>query len=99
MNTSQVSGLTKNILGIIQEHVGIIFDIPDQQLAGRRRQSLGTAEKNLGDARYLIDTALKQMKKSKQGFRIQSYKPPIRPHSVQNLPSYANSITYLKTLN
>jgi uncharacterized protein YjbJ (UPF0337 family) len=99
MNTSQVSGITNNILGIIQEHVGIIFGIQDQQLAGKQRQSLGAAKKNLGDARYLINAALKQMQKSEQAFQIQSSTRRIRTRSDQNLLPCAKRITYLKKLN
>jgi uncharacterized protein YjbJ (UPF0337 family) len=67
MNTSQVSGITKNFLGLVQERAGKFFGNIDQQRTGLRKQSIGTAEKNLGDARNLIKNALKKIQKSKSG--------------------------------
>ncbi|MFZ6748157.1 hypothetical protein [Undibacterium sp. Ren11W] len=99
MNTLQVRGFTKNILGIVQECLGIFFGIQDQQSAGRQKQSLGTAEKNLGDARDLINTVLKQMQRSEQSFQILSNKSRIHLRPGQNVPVCTNSITYLKKLN
>lgn len=72
MNRSQVSGFTKNIAGIWQERAGKIFGNQKQQISGRKKQRLGIAEKNLGDARDIIKNALKRIRTTKQAFLVQS---------------------------
>lgn len=69
MNASQVSGITKNIVGKFQERAGKLIGSKEQQITGRQKQSKGNAEKNLGDARELIKNAIKQMQRSKQAMQ------------------------------
>lgn len=71
MNTSQICGITKNIVGRFQERTGKFGGgNKEQQMAGAQKQRMGNAEINLGDARELIKNAIKQMQKSKRAMHL-----------------------------
>lgn len=70
MNTAQLSGIAKNIVGRFQERTGKFLGNKEQQMTGMQKQRMGNAEKNLGDARELIKNAVKQMQKSKRAMHL-----------------------------
>ncbi len=70
MNATQVSGITKNILGKFQEKTGKFLRNMEQQMTGLQRQRKAKAETELGNARELIRNALKQMYKSKKAMNF-----------------------------
>jgi uncharacterized protein YjbJ (UPF0337 family) len=66
MNATQVSGITKNILGKFQEKAGIFMGNREQQMTGLQKQHMAKAETNLGNARELIKNAIDQEQRSKR---------------------------------
>ena len=70
MNTAQVSGITKNILGKFQEKTGKFLGNKEQQMTGVQRQHLAKAEMDLGNAQELIKNAIKQMQRSKKAMNF-----------------------------
>ena len=70
MNTAQVSGITKNILGKFQEKAGKFLGNREQQMTGVQKQHLAKAEMDLGNAQELIKNAIKQMQRSKKAMNF-----------------------------
>ena len=65
MNATQVSGVTKHILGRFQEKTGKFLGNKEQQMIGLQKQHMARAETALGNARELIKNSIKQMQRSK----------------------------------
>jgi uncharacterized protein YjbJ (UPF0337 family) len=57
MNTDQLQGTMKSIVGRLQEDFGILVGSPDQQVLGLRKQVSGRAERRIGDIRALMGQA------------------------------------------
>lgn len=70
MNTAQVSGITKNIIGKFQEKAGKFLGNKEQQMTGVQKQQLAKAEMDLGNAQELIKNAIKQMQRSKKAMNF-----------------------------
>ena len=70
MNTTQVSGITKNTLGKLQEKIGKFLGNEEQQMIGVQRQHQAKAETDLGHAQELIKNAIKQMQRSKKAINF-----------------------------
>ena len=66
MNATQVSGLTKNLIGKFQEKTGKLLGNKEQQMSGVQKQQLAKSEINLGNARELIKNSIEQMNRSKR---------------------------------
>ena len=49
MNTNQINGTFKTLIGKVQEQAGDLLGNRKQALRGLQRQVLGAAEKRLGD--------------------------------------------------
>ena len=76
MNTTQVSGITKNFMGKFQERTGKFLGNKEQQMSGVRNQQLAKAQTDLGNARELIKNAIKQMQRSRiamNAHRVSNY--------------------------
>ncbi|MDO8261247.1 MAG: CsbD family protein [Candidatus Magasanikbacteria bacterium] len=66
MNSAQVSGITKNLMGKFQEKAGKFLGNREQQMTGLQKQHMAKTETDLGNARELIKNAIRQMQKSKR---------------------------------
>lgn len=99
MNASQVSGITKNIVGKFQERAGKLIGSKEQQITGRQKQSKGNAEKNLGDARELIKNALKQMQRSKQAMQYHTTATLFTIGKNKEFATSTNNLGRLQSVN
>lgn len=70
MNATQISGITKNLVGKFQENAGKFLGNREQQMSGLRKQHMARTETDLGNARELIKNAIKQMQKSKRAMNF-----------------------------
>lgn len=59
MNTDQVKGVAKEVMGKVQEKTGEILNSPEQQVKGAAKQVEGIVQKNYGDAKENIKDATK----------------------------------------
>jgi len=59
MNKEQVKGAVQEIVGKAQEEAGKLVGSKTQQLKGLGNQIAGNAEKNLGEAKALVNEAVK----------------------------------------
>ena len=66
MNTTQISEITKNFLGKVQEKTGKILGNKEQQMTGIQKQDMAKTQLSLGNARELIKNSIKQMHRSKR---------------------------------
>lgn len=57
MNTDQLQGTMKSIVGRLQEDFGNFVGSADQQVLGIRKQVSGRAERRIGDIRELMGQA------------------------------------------
>ena len=57
MNSDQVKGATKNVVGKVQEEAGKLTGSKQQQAEGLKKQVEGTAQKGFGDAKNTIHKA------------------------------------------
>lgn len=58
MNTDQIKGAAKEVLGKVQEKTGEILNSPEQQVKGAAKQVEGSVQKNYGDAKENIKDAM-----------------------------------------
>ena len=58
MNTDQIKGAAKEVLGKVQEKTGEILNSPEQQVKGAAKQVEGSVQKNYGDAKENIKVAM-----------------------------------------
>ncbi len=58
MNTDQIKGAAKEVLGKVQEKTGEIINSPEQQVKGAAKQVEGNVQKNYGDAKENIKDAM-----------------------------------------
>lgn len=54
MNKDQVKGVTKEIVGKVQEEAGKLVGSKNQQIKGLGKEVAGKAEKNYGDAKEAL---------------------------------------------
>ena len=59
MNTDQVKGAAKEVMGKVQQKTGEILNSPEQQVKGVAKQVEGSVQKNYGDAKEDIKDATK----------------------------------------
>lgn len=59
MNTDQVKGAAKEIMGKVQQKTGEVLNSPEQQVKGAVKQVEGNIQKNYGDAKENIKDATK----------------------------------------
>lgn len=57
MNTDQLQGSMKSIVGRLQEDFGVFVGSTDQQVLGIRKQVSGRAERRIGDIKELLGQA------------------------------------------
>lgn len=60
MNKSQVKGVTKDIVGKVQQGAGKLFGNKEQQAKGLQKQLCGKAEKAFGDAKEIVKDAIRR---------------------------------------
>jgi uncharacterized protein YjbJ (UPF0337 family) len=60
MNKDQVKGVTKDVVGKIQEEAGKLTGNKEQQIAGLSKQISGKAQKGYGDVKQSIDDLKKK---------------------------------------
>ena len=58
MNTDQIKGAAKEVMGKVQEKTGEIINSPEQQVKGAAKQVEGNVQKNYGDAKENIKDAI-----------------------------------------
>lgn len=58
MNQDQIKGVSKDIVGKIQEGAGKLVDSKEQQAKGLLKQVEGKSEKALGDAKEVLKDAV-----------------------------------------
>ncbi|MGZ3242075.1 MAG: CsbD family protein [Burkholderiaceae bacterium] len=58
MNKDQVTGVTKDIAGKVQESVGKMIGSKEQEAKGLGKQIEGKTEKTLGDAKEIMKDAV-----------------------------------------
>ncbi len=54
MNKNQVKGVTKQIVGEVQEKAGKLVGSKEQQIKGLAKQIAGTAQKSVGDIEHAV---------------------------------------------
>ncbi len=59
MNTDQVKGAVKEVVGKVQQKTGEILNSPEQQVKGAVKQVEGNVQKNYGDAKEHLKDATK----------------------------------------
>lgn len=59
MNTDQIKGAAKEVMGKVQQKTGEVFNSPEQQVKGVAKQVEGSVQKNYGDAKEDIKDATK----------------------------------------
>ena len=57
MNKDQVKGTLKDASGKVQEQVGKLTGSPAQELKGLHKQTMGLAQKAVGDAKEVLKDA------------------------------------------
>ena len=55
MNKDQVKGAVKDVVGKVQEEVGILSGSKKQQIKGLSKQVKGNAQKSVGDFKQAVD--------------------------------------------
>lgn len=59
MNSDQVNGAAKELMGKVQQKTGEVLNSPEQQVKGAAKQVEGSVQKNYGDAKEDIKDATK----------------------------------------
>lgn len=64
MNSNQVKGKTKEVLGEVQQKVGELIGSESQQLKGHAKEIEGKVQKTAGDAQQAVKDTAKEIDKS-----------------------------------